>query len=362
VFVDHNPRESAQLDLMPEVPRFAFDDRREAVRQAMRLYHSKGTTSIYEGHGCSPEVIGIYRDLRQSGELTMRVGMVVSPPWSGVAEAEDIMRDWLVAARGSGLGDEMLRVSGVYIDYGGDPAAAELARAQANDTGYWSFHWLANTPDEFEALCMAAARHDLRVHTIASAGKQREIIPVLERVEAAIGIRSRRWVLEHLSLSRPEDLQAMKRLGLGVTLIPRHHLWKNGAAFFELGDEESAHVVPARQLGELGIPFAAGTDNTPYDPLAVMEALMLREERVSGRVIGEDGRISAEAALRSLTAAGAWLTFEEDVKGRLAVGRLADCAVLSENPLKTDPRRLHQIECLATMVGGRFVFGPRVET
>ena len=138
VFVDQNHRESAQLDLMPEVPRFAFDDRREAVRQAMQLYHTKGTTSIYEGHGCSPEVISIYRDMWQSGELTMRVGMVVSPPWTAAAEAEDIMRDWLVPMRGSGLGDEMLKISGVYIDYGGDPAAAELARAHANDTGYLS--------------------------------------------------------------------------------------------------------------------------------------------------------------------------------------------------------------------------------
>lgn len=358
VFVDHNPREAAQLDLMAAVPGFALDERREAVSQAMALYHTKGTTSIYEGHGCSPDVIGIYRDLWQSGALTMRTGLVLSPPWSGAAEAEAVMRDWLSFARGQGLGDEMLKISGVYIDYGGDPAAAELARARANDTGYWSFHWLANTPEEFEALCMVAARYDLRVHTIASMGKQQEILPVLERVDAAYSIKGRRWVLEHLSLSRPEDLEAMKRLGLGVTLIPRHHLWKNGAAFFDLGEDESAHVVPAKQLRERGIPFAAGTDNTPYDPLAVMESLMERAERVTGRPVGEGGRISAEAALRSLTTDGAWLTFDENVKGRLATGQLADCAVLSENPLKTEPSALQQIECRATMVGGKFVFGP----
>jgi predicted amidohydrolase YtcJ len=357
VFVDNNPREAAQLDLMAAVPRFALDDRREAVAQAMQLYHTKGTTSIYEGHGCSPDVIGIYRDLWQSGRLTMRVGLVLSPPWSAAAEAEAVMRDWLAFARGHGLGDEWLKISGVYIDYGGDPVAAEKARARANDTGYWSFHWLANTPEEFEALCMAAARYDLRVHTIASAGKQRDILPVLARVDAAFGISGRRWVLEHLSLSDPEDLEEMKRLGLGVTLIPRHHLWKNGATFFDLGDAESAHVVPAKQLRELGIPFAAGTDNTPFNPLAVMESLIERTERVSGRLVGEDGRISAEAALRSLTTDGAWLTFDENVKGRLAAGQLADCAVLSENPLKTEPGALQQIECLATMVGGKFVFG-----
>ncbi len=358
VFVDHNPRESAQLDLMPEVPKFSHEDRRKGVREAMKLYHSKGTTSIYEGHGCSPEVMRIYQDLWNAGELTMRVGMVINPPWSSVADAETTMRDWLGHARGRGLGDPMLRVSGVHIAYGGDPLAAQLAREQANDTGYWSFHWHAFTPTEFEELCMLAAKYDLRVHTIASAGKQREIIPILERVDSQYNIRSRRWVIEHMSLSGMDDLRALKALGVGVTLIPLHHLWKNGAAFFDLGEAESELVAPAKQLRDLGVAVAAGTDNTPYDPLAVIYAMTCREERTTNRVIGEAGKVTAEAALEALTWAGAWFTFEEDSKGRLVAGQFADCAVLSRNPLTAAPHELDQINCLATMVDGSFVYGP----
>jgi len=355
VFVDENPRESAQLDLMPAVPRFTYAERRRGIADAMRLYHTKGITSIYEGHGCSPEVIAAYRELWEAGALTMRVGMVINPPWSSPAEAETAMRDWLPYARGQGLGDARFRVSGLHISYGGDPAAARLAREQANDTGYWSHLWQANDPAEFEALCRLAARYDLRVHTIASAGKQAEILPILARIDREVSIRSRRWVLEHVSLSRPEDLRAIATLGLGVTLIPTHHLWKNGAAFLDLDERSREYVVPARQLAELGIPVAAGTDNTPYDPLAAMRVLMLREERTTGRVVGPAARLTAEAALTALTLAGAWFTFEEAVKGRLVPGHYADCAVLSRDPLAVDPRELEAVACLATMVGGAFV-------
>ena len=358
VFVDHNPRESTQLDLLPEVPGFSIEERRDGVREAVRLYHSKGTTSIYEGHGCSPDVMRIYQDMWEAGALTMRVGMVVNPPWSSVTKAEGIMRDWLGYARGKGLGDSIFRIAGVHIGYGGDPTAAGLARAKSNDTGYWSHLWQANNPAEFEQLCALAARYDLRVHTIASAGTQRDILPILKRINRETDIRSWRWVLEHVSLSRLEDLHSMKELRLGVTLIPTHHLWKNGAAFLDLGETESELVVPAKPLQAMDVPVAAGTDNTPYDPLSVMAVMMLREERTTGRVIGAAAKLTAEAALGTLTQAGAWLTFEEGMKGRLIPGYYADCAVLSVNPLDIDPRAFEQITCLATMVGGKFVHGP----
>jgi len=357
VFVDHNPRESAQLDLMPAVPRFTIEDRKRAVAEAIRLYHTKGTTSVYEGHGCTPEVIGIYRALWEKGALTMRVGMVVAPPWESSADAEPIMRDWLGYARGQGLGDAKFRISGVHINQGGDPLAAKLARDYSNDTGYWSHLWQANDTPQFEALLDLAAKYDLRVHTISSTMKQMaEVMPVLERIGARHDLRGRRWVVEHISWAEPNILDTLQRLGFGVTLIPSHHLWKGGAQFFGLPEPEAELVVPARPLMDRGVPVAAGTDNTPYNPLTVMRALMLRQERTTGRVIGAASRLTPEQALAVLTCNGAWFTFEENVKGRLLPGYLADCAMLSENPLDVPPGSFESISCRATMVGGEFAY------
>jgi hypothetical protein len=130
-----------------------------------------------------------------------------------------------------------------------------------------------------------------------------------------------------------------------------------GARYLDLDPARADLTVPARQLHELGVPVSAGTDNSPYDPLGVVRALVTRVERPTGRVIGPGGRVRAEVALRLMTVAGAWLTGEEGVKGPLIPGFYADLAVLSLDPLTTPADGLAGIACVATMVGGRWVHG-----
>jgi len=355
IIKDQNFHESAELDLLPAVPKFTAAERREGIREAMRRYHGAGTTSVYEGHGCAPDVLDAYRALHEAGELTMRCALVGTAIWSSLGEADDAMRHWLVPARGRGFGDSMLRLSGVYLQYGGDRIGPAIERERRYDTGFWSHLRQALDPSEFEPLCVLAAEHGLRVHTIVSNGRLADTAPIFRRVDARHSIRDRRWVVEHLSLSRLEDLQLVKVLGVGVTLIPNYHLWKRGAQFFDLSEAEQELSVPAKQLLALGIPVGAGSDNSPYNPLAVMRALILRQERTTGRVIGAKARLSAEEALDIVTAQGAWFSHEEHVKGRLKPGYFADIAVLDANPLRVSPETLDTIACRATMVGGRFV-------
>jgi predicted amidohydrolase YtcJ len=345
-----------ERDLLPAVPRFSYEQRREGLRRAMHAYHAKGTTSIYEGHGNAPEILSACRDLHEHGELTMRMSLVVSPAWGSVAEAERVMRDWLPLVRGRGVGDAMFRVSGVFIAYGGDPCVTHIVQRNIPDVGWSGLIPQANTPEEFEQLCLLAACHDLRVHTVVS-DKLHEIVPIMERIAAQYPIGARRWVLEHISVATSADLQRVKQLGVAVTLIPPHYLWKVGHRFLNLTPEQLDLLSPARALSEIGVPVAAGTDAVPYDPLFCMWAMTTRRERTTGRVMGAGGIVSNEAALRLLTTCGAWLTFEEQVKGPLASGCYADLAVLSGNPLTAGGDDLLALRCQATMVGGRWVYG-----
>lgn len=356
VIVEHNYPDSAQIALLPAVPRFSAKDRRDGILRSVRAYHAVGTTSVYEGHGCAPDVIDAYRDLWQAGELTMRMHLVVSPTWATVEEAEVMMRDWLSYARGSGLGDAQLRVGGIFVGYGGEPTAARAARVNPADLGWSCYIKHANSPQEFERLCMLAAEHDLRIHTIA-VDKLCELLPIFERVHAAHGIAGRRWVVEHMSHASAADLARLVALGIGVTLIPDYHVWKVGTRFFPLSESDRELVAPTAQLDALGVPVACGTDNSPLNPLAAMRAMRTRRERTTGTVLGRAACTSAELALRAVTANGAWFSFEEHIKGRIAPGYLADLAVLSGCPLTTPGDELETLSCLATMAGGRFVHG-----
>ncbi|MBN9014009.1 MAG: amidohydrolase family protein, partial [Rhizobiales bacterium] len=252
VIVEHNYPDSAQIALLPAVPRFSPQDRRDGILRSVRAYHTVGTTSVYEGHGCAPEVIGAYRDLWQAGDLTMRMHLVVSPTWATGDEAELMMRDWLSHARGAGIGDATLRIGGIFVGYGGEPTAARAARIDPADLGWSCYIKHANEPAHFEMLCMLAAAHDLRIHTIA-VDKLYELLPIFERVHAVHDISRRRWVVEHMSHASTSDLVRLKSLGIGVTLIPDYHVWKVGTRFFPLSEADRELVSPTAQLDALGV-------------------------------------------------------------------------------------------------------------
>ncbi len=351
--VEHNTRPTVEFDLLPAVPRFQFAERIEGVRRSMQLYNACGTTSIYEGHGSAPETIAVYRQLWERKELTTRVGLVVSPSWADVAEARKAMRDWLAYARGQGIGDPWLRISGIHVAYGGDPTVAAVARANLPDTGWSGFVEQAHRPDEFREICFLAAENDLRLHTIV-ADQLHQIVPILEAVNERFPLAGRRWVIEHVARARIDDLRALKRLGLLVTTIPTYVIWKGGRAYLAEPDGGDM-VVPHQHMLDLGLPLAIATDNIPYDPLFTLWVTVARNERTTGRVIGPRQCLDAHAALRLFTVAGAILTFDETWKGPIRPGFAADIAVLSDDPADVPPGRLRDIKCRMTMVGGRIV-------
>jgi len=358
VFAERGFVNVLEPDLLPAVPRFTYEQRRAGIARAMDLYHRAGITSIYEGHGSAPEVIAAYREMWERGDLTMRTAMTVSPRWRDVDEAAIAMRDWSPLLRGRGTGDAMFRVSGVFIAHGGDPCVRAIQHRELDYMGWSGYVQQANSTEEFESLCLLAGQYDLRVHTVVS-DKLDRIVPVMERLAQRYPIGARRWVLEHISRSSPADLAALRRLGVATTLIPGQYLWKHGQPFLRCDPQSLDYLSPARQLFELGVPVAAGTDSVPYDPLFCMWAMTTRRERTTGRVMGEGGIVSNDVALRLVTRGGAWLTFEEREKGQLAPGHHADVAVLSGDPLATAGDALRDLSCVATMVGGRWVHGDR---
>jgi predicted amidohydrolase YtcJ len=254
------------------------------------------------------------------------------------------------------MGDAWFRVSGFFIAHGGDPNVQKVQQKDPSHVSWSGFTQQANSTEDFEALCMLAGRHDVRVHTIVS-DKLSVVAPVIERLASRFPIGRRRWVLEHVSRSTPADLKRIAATGVAVTLIPGQYVWKHAAPFMHLSDEEQDHLSPARQLHELGVQVSAGTDAVPYNPMFCLWSMTTRKERATGRVLGPSGVVSNEVGLRLLTRAGAYLTFDEDVKGQLVPGHYADVAVLEGDVLSIAGDALLDVKCRATMAGGRWVHG-----
>lgn len=352
VIIERNPRPMVEFDLLPAVPRFTAADRRAGIIASMRLYNGAGTASAYEGHGSAAEIIGLYRDLWERNELTVRMGLVVSPSWTDVREAAIIMRDWLAHARGSGLGDPWFRLSGIHVAYGGDDRMAEIARKDLPNTGWSGFVEQAQGPKDFEELCRLALLYDLRLNTIVG-DRLDEVVTILERVNAQAPLAGKRWVIQHIAKTERVTLARLARLDVLVTTIPVYFLWKDGH-WYDAADGD--RIVPMRTMLDLGIDAAAATDNIPYNPGFTLWTMCERERRSDGKVLGAAEQLTRREALHALTLSGARLTYDEHHKGPLVPGFLADLAIFDTDPLTVEANKLKDLSSLLTIVDGRIVF------
>ena len=136
------------------------------------------------------------------------------------------------------------------------------------------------------------------------------------------------------------------------------HLYLAGPSLVRYwGGARASRVTPVRAYLDHGVEVAAGTDApvVPFPPLWTMYHFVTRET-ISGGILGPDQKITRQEALRIATMGNARLTFEEQIKGSIEPGKLADFVVLDEDILQADPKRIEQMKVLMTVVGGKAVF------
>jgi len=353
VIVEHSHRPIAPFDILKALPSFTYEERIKGLRKSMRLYNSVGTTSIYEGHGSSPESIALYRELHVRKELTVRSRLNVSPTWQNMTQAREQICHGLSGARGNCEGDDWLSINGIFIGLLGDIKLREYALNALPDTGWSGFIEPSTSYDDFGELANLCAINGLRLHTIVS-GRMEKVIPILEHANRINNIGERRWVIEHIDIVEPKHIVALKKLGVCVTAIPVSTIWQRGANIIGQSDDGN-NIMPLRSLMAANVPIAAGTDNIPYNPFYTLWTMMARKARIKDRTIGTDQRLTAEQGLRALTIEGARLSFEEEKKGSIEVGKLGDIAVLSADPMSASLDIIKEIRADLTIVGGEIV-------
>jgi len=237
---------------------------------------------------------------------------------------------------------------------GGDASVARVLHASQPYTGWAGFVESANDPAAYLEQAELAARHGLRVNTLVTRCLP-EVLDVWEEVARRHPIRDLRWVLVHLNAATPEQLARIRRLGAVATTNPISYLYRSGAA--EAGRAGAADtLLPHRSLARLRIPFGLATDNKPANPWWAFIAVVARRDMATGAVLGPRERLTRAQALAALTTGGAYVTFAERERGRLAPGYAADLAVLEHDPLTAPLEALAEQTARFTLVGGDVVW------
>jgi predicted amidohydrolase YtcJ len=358
VFVEREFQPIAELIWFRDATRFSHADRVRALPQSARLYHGFGTTSVYEGHGIATEVLDAYREVHRAGALTMRATLAISPSWTAGASGARVgplLDAWSGGLAAPGAGDDWLKASGLFAAIGRS-RSDDVRGAAAPYTGWAGFNADAGLPrEQLKEVLLDCAANDIRVAGIAGAAGL-ALLDLYEEIDRKIPLKGRRWVLEHVYVVSPRDIERIARMGLVLTTHTNASLYKALDALADrLPPERHDDITPMKALREAGVPVTLATDNVPISLWGPVQQTILRRDFKSGRVVGTGQALGRAEALRCVTQNGAYLTFDEDKKGTLEPGKLADLAVLNADPLTIEATKIADIASLMTMAGGKIV-------
>jgi len=336
------------------MPRFGHSERVEGIKRSMALYNASGTTSIYEEHGCAQELIEAYRTVNKDGAATVRASLVYSPSWhfankEGYESAFSEWADWIGGLRGNG--DNWLTVAGIFADFGVTPDNLVRNRA-APYTGWSGFNYDSGIPEQgIEDYLLAAASNNIRVNAIWMS-----FLKYFEAIDSITPIGGKRWVMGHLDRATDHQIKVMADLNLAMTSHTNRYIFKHGHFLRdELGKARENEISPLRSIVDAGIPIALATDNVPTSLWYPVWQSISRYNMNINEQIAPDQALTREQALICATRNGAYLTGEEDMKGTLEPGKLADMFVTSSDPLTCPENDIKNITAELTIVGGGIV-------
>ena len=319
------------------------DDRQAGVKLITELMAKAGLTSFHDA-GTSSNSLRAYQAAYSADELSTRVYMMLRGPYNSLRDA----------GVSTGFGDEWLRVGGVK--YGADGSASE--RTMRMSTPY------VGRPDDYGILTMSqeeihevverAHRSNWQVGIHANGDVTIDmVLNAYERVQEMWPRPDPRHRIEHCSLVNPDLLARIKAVGAVPTPFYTYAHY-HGNKWVEYGPEKMEWMFAHRSFLDHGIPVAPASDYTPgpYEPLMAIQSMVTRKD-FDGRVWGPSQRITVAEAMRICTMGGAYASFEEDIKGSVTVGKLADFAVLASDPHDADPDGIKEIPVLRTVAGGR---------
>ncbi len=353
IFYEFIYKPVVEKTLMSCIPQFTLDDRIAGLRRSMEVYNSFGTTSVFEGHGIAGEVFAAYQHLREEGALPVRASLMFSPAWSSTSSEDvtDMLVDWGRWLARRGLGDEFLRMAGVYTEY--EVSEENRLRALCGPyTGWAGFNFDCCLPkDVMMDMMVEAARLGVRVGSFSPG-----ILDLYEEVNRQTPITEQRWLIEHIGRFSKDEISRLRDLGLVLQAYSSKWIAQDGEKLRdELGEEGCEAVLPLRDLVDAGVHVSLATDNVPPSMFVPIEHAVARKTD-AGRVLGPGQKLSRVEALACASREGAWLSFEEDFKGTLEVGKAADIAILSDDLLEVDESKISDIVADTVITAGNVVY------
>ena len=336
------------------------EDVKDMLRHACRALNEYGVTSCQSDDYCVFQTLPwqtvneAYRELEEAGEMTVRVY-----EQANFTNLDDLS-GFVEAGNTTGAGTEMFRIGPLKMLGDGALGArtAYLSHPYADDPSTVGLSVF--TPEAFDQLIGYANAHGMQVavHCIGDAC----LDLVLSSIGKALNANPRadhRHGIVHCQITRPDQLEKIARMRLNVYAQSIFLDYDIHIVEPRVGKELAQSSYSWKTLMKKGAAVSNGSDcpvELPYVLGGIQCAVTRRDLRADGPYLPEEA-FTVQEALDSFTKAGAFASFEEEIKGQIVPGMLADFVVLGGNPFETDERAIKDIPVLQTYIGGRKVFG-----
>ena len=256
------------------------------------------------------------------------------------------------------------RIGGVKLTLDGSPQGRTAWRTlpyllppDGAKEGYLGYPAIPNDSSVM-AIYDKAFKNNWQIHTHANGdAAMDQMIRSMKPIAAKYGNNNRRNVLIHGQYVREDQLDSFKDLDVIASLFPLHTFYWGDWHKEIIGDSLGNTISPTRTALNKGLKITIHTDAPVALPnLMRMVGITVDRTSRSGKVIGEHEKLTPYEALQSITSWSAYQHFEEDQKGTLQEGKLADMVILDKNPLKISPTEIKEIVVLETIKEGISVY------
>lgn len=355
--IDHDPAtgrlsgraaESARALFDKVIPnRLTRDDHREGVKLISKMLAKTGITSAHEAQGTPTDLLA-YQDAHQAGELLYRAYCFINYRF---------FDSMIAAGVRTGLGDDWVRVGAMKLVCDGSISERTARLSQPYEGKPGDYGILVMTEEELYSYGRKAHMAGWQIGTHANGDVGIDTtLRVYERLQKEGPRRDPRFRLEHCTVINDDLVRRIKALGAIPTPFSTY-VYYHGEKMRYYGADRLNHMFALRSFLDAGIRATQASDYPPGEflPMMALQSEVTRTD-IKGNVWGAKQKVTVEEAIRVGTLHGAYASYEENLKGSLEVGKVADLVVLGRDPMKEAASTLVTIPVERTMAGGRWTY------
>ncbi len=356
-------RESAMDLVSRNVPKPAYTEKLNALRKGMKLAASLGITSIQNADGSEEDLL-LYKELLNNGELTLRYAAAFSVDEN---TTDENITSFVKIKDSVGVNNTMIRadaikfmIDGVIESHTGYMLEPYADISSADPLAHGQ---LAVPIEKYQELVSKLDKNGFRIYTHAIGDKGvRESLNAYENAIKINGKRDTRHRVEHIETVSPDDIPRFAQLGVMPSMEPIHadpgtiSVWEKAIGetrlpwSFTWNDmiKNNAYLV-------FSSDWPACIDINPIRGLHVAVNRRTPDGFPEGGWI-EKNKITMTQAMKAYTAAGAYSSFEENLKGQIKTGQLADIIVFSQDLFTINPMQTHETKVVLTVFDGKVIY------